>query len=420
MPITPTAAFIDLPTAVQIFASDPSRIIAPIGAALAANVPYLSVLSQKTFEAQVSPVHVSTIQGRTVPGTSMTFPTFTTMGNVTNIGPNAGNSKSGTSSYQYSAKIYQDFSDVIALNVAYNAFKESLTTQLNSVQQYSTELINADTRAEIFTRSGVKAIVQSGVNFYSTISGGQQQIDVALPNTHSDTRLSFELLHHYARYLTQDLLAWKFGEGEGAHVRFIGSADILESMRQDLGGAAGPGAYVTYPVGPLAVNAISGDSEAKKGMTGYIFKPMFRGIDFGEDQRPLRYNWSGSTYVAVEPYASVAGTTGTIEVVNPGWLVASHEVGFLFARQSFERQVPAKYVGEGRVKWAQQMFGGEVIFGAYPDMVQNFFRNYGVLAFQIGRAFRPIYPWFVLPIVYKRCLADDTLAACSGVSGLNS
>ena len=100
MPITPTAAFIDLPTAVQIFASDPSRIIAPIGAALAANVPYLSVLSQKTFEAQVSPVHVSTIQGRTVPGTSMTFPTFTTMGNVTNIGPNAGNSKSGTSSYQ--------------------------------------------------------------------------------------------------------------------------------------------------------------------------------------------------------------------------------------------------------------------------------------------------------------------------------
>jgi hypothetical protein len=155
-----------------------------------------------------------------------------------------------------------------------------------------------------------------------------------------------------------------------------------------------------------------------KGMTGYLFKPMFRGIDFGEDQRPLRYNWTGSTYVAVEPYVQVAGTTGNIEVVNPGWLVASHEVGFLFARNSFERQVPAKWVGEGRVKWAQQMFGGEVIFGAYPDMVQNFFRNYGVLAFQIGRAFRPIYPWFVLPIVYKRCNVDDAPASCSGVSGV--
>jgi len=418
MPITPTPAYVDLPTATQIFAADPTRIIAPIGAALAANVPYLSVLPQKTFEAQVSPIHVSVVQGRTVPGTSMTFPTFNTMGSVTAIGPNAGNSKSGTSAYQYQAKIYQDFSDVIALNVAYNAFKESLTSQLQAVQQYSTELINADTRAEIFTRSGVKAVVQSSAAFYATISGGQQQIDTPLPNTYSDTRLSFQLLHHYARYLTQDLLAWKFGEGENAHVRFIGSADILEALRQDLGGAAGPGGYVQYPIGPLAANSIAGDKEAMKGMTGYLFKPMFRGIDFGEDQRPLRYNWTGSTYVAVEPYVQVAGTTGNIEVVNPGWLVASHEVGFLFARNSFERQVPAKWVGEGRVKWAQQMFGGEVIFGAYPDMVQNFFRNYGVLAFQIGRAFRPIYPWFVLPIVYKRCNVDDAPASCSGVSGV--
>jgi len=416
MAITPTPAFVDLPTATQIFAADPTRIIAPIGAALAANVPYLSVLPQKTFEAQVSPVHVSVVQGRTVPGTSMTFPSFNVMGNVTSIGSNAGNSKSGTSSYQYQAKIYQDFSDVIALNVAYNAFKESLASQLQAVQQYSTELINADTRGEIFSRSGVKAVVQSSASFYSTISGGQQQIDTALPNTYSDSRLTFELLHRYARYLTQDLLAWKFGEGENAHVRFIGSADILEYLRNDLGSGQ-PGSYASFPIGPLAVSAISGEAEAKKGNNGYLFKALYRGIDFGEDQRPLRYNWSGSAYVAVEPYAAVSGTTGTIEVVNPGWLVASHEVGFLFARNSFERQVPAKWVGEGRVKWAQQMFGGEVIFGAYPDMVQNFFRNYGVLAFQIGRAYRPIYPWFVLPILYKRCFENDNVIACTGVSG---
>jgi len=342
MAITPTPAFVDLPTATQIFAADPTRIIAPIGAALAANVPYLSVLPQKTFEAQVSPVHVSVVQGRTVPGTSMTFPSFNVMGNVTSIGSNAGNSKSGTSSYQYQAKIYQDFSDVIALNVAYNAFKESLASQLQAVQQYSTELINADTRGEIFSRSGVKAVVQSSASFYSTISGGQQQIDTALPNTYSDSRLTFELLHRYARYLTQDLLAWKFGEGENAHVRFIGSADILEYLRNDLGSGQ-PGSYASFPIGPLAVSAISGEAEAKKGNNGYLFKALYRGIDFGEDQRPLRYNWSGSAYVAVEPYAAVSGTTGTIEVVNPGWLVASHEVGFLFARNSFERQVPAMH-----------------------------------------------------------------------------
>jgi hypothetical protein len=407
---------VTLPTAIQIFQADPTRIIAPIGASLAANVPYLSVLPQKTFEAQVSPIHVSVVQGRTVPGTSMVKPNFTTMGNVTSIGTNAGNSLSGTMAWQYVAKIYQDFSDVIAVNVAYNAFKESLTSQLEAVQQYSTELINADTRAELFARSGVKAVVSSTTAFYSTISGGPNQIDVATPTGQSDSRLTFQLLHHYARYLTQDLLAWRFGTGDSAHLRFIGSADILESMRNDLG-AGVPGTTVSMPIGPMGVSAIAGNGEAKTAYSSYLFKSLYRGIDFGEDQRPLRANYSGGAYSFVEPYLSVAGSTGNIETVNPAWLNASDEVGFLFARNSFERQVPAKWVGEGKIKWAQQMFGGEVIFGAYPDMVQNFFQNYGVLAFQVGRAFRPIYPWFVLPIIYKRCLENNALAPCSGISG---
>ena len=408
---------VTLPTAIQIFQADPTRIIAPIGASLAANVPYLSVLPQKTFEAQVSPIHVSVVQGRTVPGTSMVKPNFTTMGNVTSIGSNAGNSLSGTMAWQYVAKIYQDFSDVIAVNVAYNAFKESLTSQLDSVQQYATELINADVRQEMFYRSGVKAVVSSTTAFYSMISGGPNQIDTAVPSIQSDSRLTFQLLQKFARYLTQDLLAWKFGAGDSAHLRFIGSADILEYMRNDLG-AGVPGTTVSMPIGPMGVSAIAGDSEAKKGYSSYLFKSLYRGIDFGEDQRPMRANFTAVTgYVFVEPYISASGSTGNIETVNPAWLVAEYEVGFLFARNSFERQVPAKWVGEGKIKWAQQMFGGEVIFGAYPDMAQNFFQNYGVLAFQVGRAYRPIYPWFVLPIIYKRCLENDGLAPCSGISG---
>jgi hypothetical protein len=408
---------VSLPTAVQIFQTDPTRIIAPIGASLAANVPYLSVLPQKTFEAQVSPIHVSVVQGRTVPGTSMVFPNFAVMGTVTDIGNNAGNSKGGTNAWQYQAKIYQDFSDVIALNVAYNAFKESLTAQLNSIQQYSTELINSDVRGEIFTRSGIKAVVQSSVAFYSTITGGQGIIDQAIPTVASDARLTWNLLQRYARYMTQDLLLTQFGAGEGANLKFIGSAEILDYLRQDLGGAAGPGAYVAgQSITPLAAGAIAGNAQAMKGMSQYIFSPLYRGIDLGADQRPMRANFSGGAYQFVEPYISVAGSTGYVEQVNPGWLVAEYEVGFLFAKNSFERQVPAKWVGEGKIKWAQQMFGGEVIFGAHPDMVRNFFQNYGVIAFQLGRAYRPYYPWAVLPIIYKRCQDLNGLAPCSGIS----
>jgi hypothetical protein len=417
MAITPTPAFVDLPTAVQLFAQDPSRIIAPIGASLAANVPYLSVFPQKTFEAQVSPTHVSVIQGRTVPGTSMVFPNFQPSTGITAIGTNAGNSKNGTQSYTYVQKLYQDFSDVIALNVVYSAFKDSLTSQLQAVQQYSTELINADTRGDTFNRSGVKAVVVSTAQFYSTIYGGQYQIDTPTPTVASDSRLTWGLLHAYARYMTQDLLAWKFGNGDGAHLRFIGSADILEFLRQDLGGAAGTGGAVLNQFGPLPAGAIAGDGQAKAGMRSYLFKPLYRGIDMGEDQRPMRANFIAGAYSFVEPYISVTGTTGTYEAVNPGWLIADYEVSFLFARNSFERQVPSKWVGEGKIKWAQQMFGGEIVFGAYPDMVQNFFKNYGVLAFQIGRAFRPLYPWFVMPIIYKRCQLNTNLVPCTGISG---
>ena len=417
MSIPATPAYVNLPTAVQLFAQDPSRIIAPIGAALAANVPFLSVFPQKTFEAQVSPTHVSVIQGRSVPGTSMVQPNFIASTGVTAIGSNAGNSQSGTQSYTYVQKIYQDFSNVIALNVAYSAFKESLTSQLQAVQQYSTELINADTRWEPFSRSGVKAVVQSTANFYSTIYGGQYQIDTPVPTVASDSRLTWNLLHAYARYMTQDLLAWKFGAGDEAHLRFIGSADILEFLRQDLGGAAGTGGAVLNQLGPLAVGAMAQDREAKMGMRSYLFKPLYRGIDFGEDQRPMRANFIAGQYSFVEPYIAVTGTTGTYEAINPGWQQANYEVAFLFARNSFERQVPSKWVGEGKIKWAQQMFGGEIVFGAYPDMVQNFFKNYGVLAFQIARAYRPLYPWFILPIIYKRCNLNTNLVPCTGISG---
>ena len=409
-------AVVNLPTAAQIFQADPTRIIAPIGAALAANVPYLSVLPQKTFEAQVSPIHVSVVQGRTVPGTSMTFPNFAIMGTVGSIGSNAGFSHSGTQAWQYQAKIYQDFSDVIQLNVAYNAFKESLSAQLMAVQQYSTELMNADVRAEMFSRSGIKAVVQTTASFYGMISGGWGVIDQATPTAQSDGRLTFELLHRFARFLTNDLLAWKFGAGESSHLRFIGSADILEFLRNDLGSGV-PGAAIGYPLGALAQSALSGNAEAKKGISEYVFKALYRGIDFGEDQRPLRANYYGGQYQWVEPWLNVSGSTGAVEQINPGWQQANFEVGFLFARQSFERQVPSKWVGEGKIKWAQQMFGGEVIFGAYPDMVQNFFQNYGVLAFQVGRAYRPYYPWFVLPIIYKRCTENYSLSTCSGISG---
>jgi hypothetical protein len=46
--------------------------------------------------------------------------------------------------------------------------------------------------------------------------------------------------------------------------------------------------------------------------------------------------------------------------VNPSWLAAEYEVGFLVADGSFERWVPEKYVGEGSFRFAPQLHMGEL------------------------------------------------------------
>jgi hypothetical protein len=98
-------------------------------------------------------------------------------------------------------------------------------------------------------------------------------------------------------------------------------------------------------------------------------------------------------------------------------LNASHEVAFLMYEGSFERQVPAPFTGEGKIRFQRQLFGGEIQFMNHPDMESNMFGDYGVMAYRIGRAYRPIYPWFVLPIIYKRCKNTNDLTTCTGVSG---
>ena len=235
----------------------------------------------------------------------------------------------------------------------------------------------------------------------------------AVPAVESDARLTFGLLTKFGSYMREVLKVKLFGAGANSSLRFIGSWEILEALRNDLGGAAGSSAVIT----PFSALTAGGDKTATEANKSYAFIPTYRGIEFGKDQEPMRANWTGAAYAFVEPELSVAGSTGTVGAPNPAWLEASHEVGFLIGKGSFERQVPAPWTGEGKMKFDRQLFGGEVQFLSHRDMTCNLFGDFGVLAARIGRAFRPIYPWFVMPIIYKRC-NDDALSSCSGVSGL--
>jgi hypothetical protein len=209
-----------------------------------------------------------------------------------------------------------------------------------------------------------------------------------------------------------------FGAGEDRHARLIASPDLLDSLRNDLGGAAGPGGYQGGPVVPLGSLAAGGDKGAIDALKNFMFTPLYRGIKFGEDPLPLRLNWTGGQYVPVDPNSAYSATVGTVAIASQAWINASHEVSFLFFDKSFERQVPAPWVGEGKAKFERQMFGGEIQFKNHPDMSVNLWGDWGVMAYRIGRAFRPIYPWNVAAIISKRCVEDDNVVTCTGVTGL--
>jgi len=412
------ASFIDVAT--QYFSADPQRLYGPIAKALVTKVPYISVLKSGTFPASVSATLLSVAQGRPFMATSMANPVFANMLNLCgscslNVDAN------GSNQYSYVAQINQGTSDKICLNQGFSSFMGSLTAQLDAYQKGVVQLINSDTRWQIYSRCGIKAVVKAGQAPLSDLTGGEYQIDTPVPATQSTARLTFARLQAYNRYGRSTLGLEPFGEGQGAHSRLIASPDCLENLRTDLGAGAQTLSATLNPaygnatlLGSLAAG---GDKTAVDAIKSYMFEPLYRGIQFAEDPKPLRLNWNGAGYDPVNPDIAYSSTVGTVATVNPAWLAASHEVAFLFFDGSFERQVPAPWTGEGKARFARQMFGGEIQFMNHPDMTSNLFSDYGVMAYRIGRALRPLYPWAVFAIIYKRCQDASDTVTCTGVSG---
>jgi hypothetical protein len=154
-------------------------------------------------------------------------------------------------------------------------------------------------------------------------------------------------------------------------------------------------------------------------LTAYSFEqsPAYRGIAFGVDQRPLRatgFNADG-TLALVDPVVIVANPARGVAFAkpNPAWLAASYEVGVLIADGSFERLVPEKYVGEGSFKFSPQLHMGELEWHYVIDNECNSRGDFGWHQYQITRAYRPLRPQWIIPILYKRCQADLGLVACA-------
>lgn len=397
----------------DIARKDTSRLVGTIAKALAANSPFINVIGGGTFPSGVSDEIRTSVQMQAAPGDSLALPTFVC---DTELCGTVG-LQDLTDAVDFTARLEskRGFGPRVCVKKGYAAFKSSYLSAEDSMKKLITQYINADIRAQLYLRSASKFNATAGYDFNSLFTGGSEtDIGVTFAPLQPTGPISFKALHTIARYLKEALFAETFGDSNcnGGMFRFIGSSDIIESFREEAGVKEILIALTngSYKLGEVAVSAYS-----------FECAPAYRGISFGVDQRPLRASSIGpdGVPVLVDPVIVVtnAAKNTAYAKVNPAWLTAPFEIGFLFAENSFKRLVPERYVGEGTFKFAPQLHMGELDWHYEIDNDCNVFGDFGWHKYQITRAYQPIRPQHIVPIIYRRCLADLGLPNCDTVPG---
>lgn len=393
-------------TASALATKDTNRVLGQISKALALNAPFVNVLDGGILPAGISDTVRAVIQEQALPGDSLVAPSFVATKDL--CGPIASAEATATTEYTYSLGTKRARGPKICVKGAYAAYKGSYLMAEDSLKKLITQYFNADVRSLLLTRSGVKYVaLNGGTNSFSDgLTGSEYAIDTAFSTVTSTNIgvLNFAALHKLARYAHEVLLVEMFEDGtNNAHYKFIGGSDIIESFRNELN--------VVTDLRYLAAGGFrAGGADA---LFGYRWEGPYRGITFGLDQRPLRASSvTAGVPVYVEPYAGVATTNGTASRVNPAWVQATFEVGFLIGQHSFERLVPERYTGEGSFKFSPQLAMGELQWHYQIDNDCNQFGDFGWHKYEITRAYRPVRPHSVIPILYRRCPFATGIVAC--------
>lgn len=398
-------------TAQQIATKDTNRMMGQIAKALAINSPFVNVLDGGVLPSGVSDTVRSSIQEQALPGDSLVAPVFAA--NVNLCAPGTLVDNVATTEYTYSLGTKRGRGPKICVKGAYAAYKGSYLMAEDALKKLITQYFNADIRYTLLTRSGLKFVAAdpASFTFAQMLTGGESQIDVAFANVTEAQigQLTFKTVHKLARYMHEVILAEMFEDGTGSqHYRFIGSSDIVESFRAELG------------VKEVLIALTTGGFKfGQENLTRYQFETniAYRGITLGVDQRPLRATGVNPTTKFpnfVEPYTSVATTNGNAARVNPAWVAATLEIAFLIGKGSFERLVPERFTGEGSFKFSPQLALGELVWHYVIDNDCNQYGDFGWHLYEITRAYRPVRPANVLPILYRRCPQDSGTTICPG------
>lgn len=396
----------------DLASKDTSRLVGSIAKALAANAPYLNIVGGGTFPAGVSDEQRSSVQMQAAPGDSLAIPQFVCDTDL--CGTLGHEDLTDTIEYVTKLESFRGRGPRICMRKGYSAFEGSYVRAEDSLKKLITQYINADVRAQLYLRSASKFTAVAGYDFNSIFTGGSpSDLGVQFAPLEPTGPMTFKALHYIARYMREVLFAEWFSNDKGMpHFRFIGGSDQVEYFRNEVG------------IENVMIALASGSYKiGEQTLTGYSFEasPAYRGIAFGVDQRPLRSNGfaQDGSLTLIDPVTVVTNAVKNTAYaeVNPAWLAASFEVGTFIADGTFERQVPERYVGEGSFKFSPQLHMGELNWHYLIDNGCNTWGDYGFHKYQISRAYKPLRPEHIVPILYKRCPADLGLVDCTEDTG---
>jgi hypothetical protein len=392
------------PDAASNFAQkDTNRLVGRIAKVVAQRSPYMNVLNGGKLE-NVSDTVRSVVQEQAVVHTSLAEPEFTD--DVDMCGEAGGQDQVGSTAYSYKLQTLRGRGPRVCVKTARTSFRDTYLKAQEALQKGILKIMNADIRATLNSRSGLKFVCRSDQAFGTLLTGSEQAIDTLYYAANPDSPCSFKTLYKLGITLREEMMVDPFETKDGTFFKFIGGADQIEIFRNELG------------VKEDLVALTSGSYKlGEQSISGYSFQGPYRGFAFGIDPQPLRASANvDGTLSLVEPEISVLASKGVAARRNPSWISAPYEVGFLMAADSFERLTPIPYTGEGTFKWSPQLYSGELEWVYLRDYDCNLFGDYGQHIYQIQRAYRPVRPHAVIPILYQRCQADLGLSTCTLVS----
>lgn len=387
----------------DFLSKDTNRISGRIAKSLAINSPWINVIETGTFAAGISDSQRSVVAEAVAPALSQCNPQWASF--QCSLPPQTV--CYGSTEYTYTPQQYFEKSCPFCLQTSFSAFRNAIRNVEMSYTDHITTLWNSWIRAQVVALSATKVIANSDATSFSSIlaSGFQTNFPTGvLPNA----PISFKFLKFIANYLTHSLLAgseFQWGDGGMKHFRFISDQNTLDALRAELDVRQ-----------DLRYIAAGSNAEARRALMEYSWEGPYQGISFGVDQSIIRVsgiNTTTGTVCCVEPFLSEPATNGTKRVVNPDWLSAPYQISVLMAKNSFIREIPEEYLGEGMTKFMRQNWGGKLTWHNVLDNCDNITGNKGFHYWQLAAAMRPERPEFVIPILHTRCQDDLGLTSCT-------